>query len=55
MGHATTQSSQAHQQIYIRMVEKEKNQGVAMVQSKTEVVQWGLQTTMLKAMPASQN
>jgi len=35
LGHATGQWSQAHQQIYNRMAEEEKNQDVALAQSKS--------------------
>jgi len=38
LGHATAQLSQAQQQIYNRMAQKEKNQGVATVQSKNKTL-----------------
>lgn len=34
LGHATRQRSQAHRQVYSKMAETEKNQGVAMTQLK---------------------
>lgn len=35
LGHAAGQWSQAHQQVYYRMAEKQKNQRVAMAQAQT--------------------
>lgn len=51
MGQTKAQWLQAHKQIYNRMGEKEKNQGVGPVKSSG----WALEKHLYKQVPANQN